>query len=75
MTPAPVRHGLAGDVLEKLDIRVGTILAGMKQVRANPRKMRGIVPQDIHFDHGTADGILPVRGTPEPPAPDGTRAG
>jgi tRNA-binding protein len=68
-----------------------TIVAGMKQERANPkeiegkqalfvvnlepRKMRGIVSEGMLFDIGYADGITPVLATPETPVPDGVRAG
>ena len=104
-------------VLEKVDIRVGTIeavedvpgsdklvqmrvcfgdhtrtiVAGMKQERANPReiegrqalfvvnleprKMRGVVSEGMLFDIGYADGVRPVLAVPEAAVPDGTRAG
>jgi tRNA-binding protein len=67
-----------------------TIVAGLKQERANPnevvgkqalfvvnlepRKMRGVVSEGMLFDVGYADGILPVLAMPESPVPDGTRA-
>lgn len=83
------------DKLVRLQVRFGdhtrTILAGMKQERANPReiegkqalfvvnleprKMRGIVSEGMLFDIGYADGVTPVLATPESPVPDGTRAG
>jgi len=117
MTPAPLKPFIAIDVLNQIDIRVGTILAvtdvpnsdklvqlrvsfgdrertivaGMKQERANPReiegrqalfvvnlepiKMRGVVSQGMLFDIGYADGVRPVLAVPENPVPDGTRAG
>ena len=117
MTPAPLKPFIAIDVLNQIDIRVGTILAvtdvpnsdklvqlrvsfgdrertivaGMKQERANPReiegrqalfvlnlesrKMRGIVSEGMLFDIGYADGVRPVLAVPENPVPDGTRAG
>jgi methionine--tRNA ligase beta chain len=68
-----------------------TVLAGMKQERANPaeiqgrqalfivnlepRKMMGEVSQAMLFDLGSPDGITPVLAVPERPVPDGTRAG
>ena len=117
MTPAPIKPTVALDLLNQLDIRVGTILsvsdvagsdklvqltvnfgaeqrtivAGMKQERADPReiegrqalfvvnleprKMRGVVSQGMLFDIGYADGVTPVLAVPERPVPDGTRAG
>jgi methionine--tRNA ligase beta chain len=68
-----------------------TILAGMKQERADPReieghqalfvvnlaprKMAGLVSEGMLFDIGYEDGITPVLAVPEKPVPDGTRAG
>jgi tRNA-binding protein len=68
-----------------------TVLAGMKQERANPaeiqgrqalfvvnlepRKMMGEVSEAMLFDLGSADGITPVLAVPESPVPNGTRAG
>lgn len=68
-----------------------TIVAGLKQERANPkeiegkqalfvvnlepRSMRGVVSEGMLFDLGYADGIKPVLAVPESPVPDGTRAG
>ena len=117
MTPAPVKPAIPLQVLEQVDIRVGTIetvedvpgadklvqlrvrfgdhtrtiLAGMKQERANPReiegrqalfvvnleprKIRGIVSEGMLFDIGFADGVRPVLAVPEVSVPDGTRAG
>ena len=83
------------DKLLQLRVRFGdhtrTIVAGMKQERANPReiegrqalfvvnleprKMRGIVSEGMLFDIGYADGVKPVLAVPEAPVPDGTRAG
>jgi tRNA-binding protein len=124
-TPAPVKAPLAQltrsvitpELLEQLDIRVGTItavdevpgsdklmrltvdlgdhtrtiLAGIKQERANPqeivgrqalvvvnlppRKMWGIVSEGMLFDIGFADGITPVLATSEALVPNGARAG
>ncbi len=115
--PAPVKPEVAFEVVESLDVRVGTIeaveevkgsdkllkltvnfgdqrrsiLAGMKQERADPRevvglqalfvvnlaprRMAGEVSEGMLFDIGYADGITPVLATPEKPVPDGTRAG
>ncbi len=117
MTPAPVKATVPKEILDQLDIRVGTIVsvediagsdklvalrvnfgdhqrtivAGMKQERADPReivgkqalfvvnleprKMRGVVSEGMLFDLGYADGITPVLAMPERPVPDGTRAG
>lgn len=68
-----------------------TILAGMKQERANPkeienkqalfvvnlapRKMMGEVSEGMLFDIGYADGLTPVLAVPEKPVPNGSRAG
>jgi tRNA-binding protein len=115
--PAPFKAPISPELLEQLDIRVGTIavvdevpgsdklmcltvdlgdhtrtiLAGIKQERANPqeivgrqtlivvnlppRKMRGIVSEGMLFDIGYADGITPVLATPESPVTNGARVG
>jgi len=115
--PAPVKPEITFDVVERLDVRVGTIesveevkgsnkllkltvgfgdhrrtiLAGMKQERADPqevvgrqalfvvnlapRRMAGELSEGMLFDIGYADGITPVLATPEKSVPDGTRAG
>jgi len=68
-----------------------TILAGMKQERANmreiegrqalfvvnlaPRKMAGEISEGMLFDIGYADGVTPVLAVPEKPVPPGSRAG
>jgi tRNA-binding protein len=68
-----------------------TIVAGLKQERANPseitgkqalfvvnlepRKVRGVLSEGMLFDLGYADGVPPVLAMPEQPVPDGTRAG
>lgn len=68
-----------------------TILAGMKQERADvreiegrqalfvvnlaPRKMAGETSEGMLFDIGYADGIVPALATPERPVPNGSRAG
>ncbi|HEY4491788.1 MAG TPA: tRNA-binding protein [Acidobacteriota bacterium] len=68
-----------------------SILAGMKQERANPkavegrqalfvvnldpRKMMGELSEGMLFDIGSADGIIPVLAVPETPVPNGCRAG
>jgi tRNA-binding protein len=116
MTPAPIKATITTDLLDRVDIRVGTIesvgeiagsdklvalrvnfgdhsrtiVAGLKQERANPseivgkqalfvvnlepRKMRGVVSEGMLFDIGYADGIRPVLAQPELPVPDGSRA-
>jgi tRNA-binding protein len=103
--------------LDKIDIRVGTILsvedvsgsdklvrlvvdfgdhrrsilAGMKEERANPqalegtqalfvvnlqpRKMMGELSEGMLFDIGYADGIQPVLAVPESAVLNGTKAG
>ena len=83
------------DKLVQLRVNFGdhtrTILAGLKEERANPReiegrqalfvvnlpprKMRGVVSEGMLFDIGYADGVTPVLAVPESPVPDGTRAG
>lgn len=83
------------DKLVKLTVDFGdfqrTILAGMKQERADPREiigrqalfvvnlppraMMGEVSEGMLFDIGYADHITPVLAVPEAPVPDGTRAG
>jgi tRNA-binding protein len=115
--PPPVKPAISIDVLNQVDIRVGTIeavldvpgadklvqmrvnfgdhtrtiVAGMKEERANPqeivgrqalfvvnlepRKMRGVVSEGMLFDIGYADGVKPVLAVPEAPVPDGRRAG
>jgi tRNA-binding protein len=68
-----------------------TIVAGLKQERADPReiegrqalfvvnleprKMRGVLSEGMLFDIGYADGVRPVLAVPESPVPDGSRAG
>lgn len=86
-------HG--SDKLVQLRVRFGdhtrTIIAGLKQERADPReiegkqalfvvnlpsrKMRGVISEGMLFDIGYADGVTPVLAVPESPVPDGTRAG
>ena len=114
---APVKPAISFADLEKIDVRVGTIiavedvsgsdklvrlvvdfgdhrrsiLAGMKQERANPKelagkqalfvvnlepkKMMGEMSEGMLFDIGYADGVQPVLAIPESPVPNGTRAG
>ena len=68
-----------------------TILAGLKNERADPRvligtqalfvvnlaprKMAGVVSEGMLFDIGYADGVEPALAQPERPVPDGCRAG
>lgn len=117
MTTAPIKPHISMDIIDQIDIRVGTIervedvaksdklmrlivnfgdhtrtiLAGIKQERANPqaivgmqalfivnlppRKMAGELSEGMLFDIGYADGITPVLATPETPVPNGTRVG
>jgi tRNA-binding protein len=83
------------DKLVSLRVQFGdhirTIVAGMKQERADPRevagrqalfvvnlpsrKIRGVMSEGMLFDIGYADGITPVLAIPESKVPDGTRAG
>ena len=83
------------DKLVALHVNFGdqsrTIVAGLKQERANPReiegrqtlfvvnlepkKMRGVLSEGMLFDIGYADGVRPVLAVPESPVPDGSRAG
>jgi tRNA-binding protein len=68
-----------------------SILAGLKQERADPREiqgrqalfivnlaareMMGVRSEGMLFDIGYADGIRPVLGIPESAVPNGVRAG
>ncbi len=114
---APVKPPITIAELDRIDIRVGTIvsvedvsgsdklvrlivdfgdrrrsiLAGMKQERANPgaiastqalfvvnlepKRMMGELSEGMLFDIGYADGVRPVLAVPESPVPSGTRAG
>jgi tRNA-binding protein len=114
---APVKPHISFEMLEKIDVRVGTIelvedvrgsnklirlivnfgdhrrtiLAGMKQERANtkeiegrqalfvinlePKKMAGEISEGMLFDIGYADGIQPVLAVPESRVPNGARTG
>ena len=116
-TPAPIKPPIEMADLEKIDVRVGTILsveevansdklmkltvsfgdhqrtiiAGIKQERADPReiqgkqalfivnlparKMRGEVSEGMLFDIGYADGLSPVLAVTEKVTEDGARAG
>ncbi len=117
MKTSPIKPVISLEILNQVDIRVGTIeavedipgsekivslrvnfgdhtrtiVAGIKQERANPReiegrqalfvvnlesrKMRGVVSEGMLFDIGYADGIRPVLAVPEEPVPNGSRAG
>lgn len=117
MKIAEMKPSVSFEILEQIDIRIGTIeqvedipkseklvkltvdfgnhkrsiLAGMKQERANvqeivgkqalfvvnlvPRKMMGEISEGMLFDIGYADGIQPVLAVPERPVPNGSRAG
>src|ERR1700720_584691 len=83
------------DKLMRLRVGFGdhqrTILAAIKQERANPRelqgrqalfvvnleprRMLGELSEGMLFDLGYADGLIPVLAVPEQAVPDGTRAG
>ena len=115
--PAPIKPTVSMADVERLDVRVGTIvaiedvakstkllklrvdfgdhtrtiLAGMKNERADPQEIRGRqalfvvnlepkrmageVSEGMLFDIGYADGITPVLAVPERAVPDGVRAG
>jgi methionine--tRNA ligase beta chain len=117
MEITPIKPVIPFDLLEKIDVRVGTIervedvptsnklvklrvdfgdhkrtiLAGMKQERANPKeiegkqalfvvnlapkKMAGEISEGMLFDIGYADGLIPVLAVPEKSVPNGTRVG
>jgi tRNA-binding protein len=114
---APVKSPITIADLDKIDIRIGTIvavedvtgsdklvrlkvdfgdhrrsiLAGMKQERADPtsieglqalfvvnlepRKMMGELSEGMLFDIGFADDVRPVLAIPESIVPNGVRAG
>ena len=94
-TITAVEEVAASNKLMKLTVDFGdhtrSILAGIKQERANPqeivgkqalfvvnlaeRKMAGEVSQGMLFDIGYADGLTPCLLVPERPVPDGARAG
>ena len=116
-TPAPIKPPISFADLDRIDIRVGTIvsveevgmsdklvklivdfgserrsiLAGMKQERADPRevegkqalfvvnvepkKMIGQISEGMLFDIGYADGIVPALAVPERSVPNGSRLG
>jgi tRNA-binding protein len=90
-----VKDIAGADNLVKLIVHFGdhrrTILAGIKQERADPteiegkqalfvvnlepREMMGEISEGMLFDIGYPDGITPVLAVPEKPVPDGARAG
>jgi len=85
----------ASKKLVKLTVSFGdhtrSILAGVKQERADPRELvgrqalfvvnlepkhiAGEVSEGMLFDIGYADGLMPALAIPERPTPDGARAG
>ena len=117
LQPAPIKPVISFADVEKLDVRVGTIvrveevkgsdkllkltvdfgdhqrtiLAGMKQERADPqevagrqalfvvnlapKKMMGETSEGMLFDIGYADGLTPALAVPERAVPNGARAG
>jgi tRNA-binding protein len=117
MIPSTIKPVIPIEMLNQVDIRVGTIeavadvpgadklvqmrvnfgdhtrtiVAGMKQERANvqeivgrqalfvvnlePRRIRGVVSEGMLFDIGYADGVTAVLAVPEAPVPNGARAG
>ena len=94
-TIVSVEEVAGSDKLLKLTVDFGnhrrSILAGMKQERANPReiegqqalfvvnlepkKMMGEISEGMLFDIGYADGVRPALAVPESSVPNGTRAG
>jgi tRNA-binding protein len=94
-TIASVEDVSGSDKLVRLVVDFGdhrrSILAGMKQERADPRaiegtqalfvvnlepkKMVGELSEGMLFDIGYADGVQPVLAVPESIVPNGTRAG
>jgi len=90
-----VEEVAGSDKLVKLIVNFGdhrrSILAGIKQERANPReiegvqalfvvnlepkKMMGQISEGMLFDLGYADGITPALVVPETSVPNGSRAG
>jgi tRNA-binding protein len=117
LQPAPIKPVISFADVEKLDVRVGTIvrveevkgsdkllkltvdfgdhqrtiLAGMKQERADPqevagrqalfvvnlapKRMMGETSEGMLFDIGYADGLTPALAVPERAVPNGSRAG
>jgi tRNA-binding protein len=91
VTPAKAKPTISPELLNQIDIRVGTIESVIKRERANPReiedkqalfvvnlpprKMAGVMSEAMLFDIGYADGITPVLAVPESRVPNGTRAG
>ena len=115
--PAAIKPLISFAEVERIDVRVGTILtveevagsdkllkltvdfgdhrrsilAGMKQERANPReiegqqalfvvnlepkRMMGEISEGMLFDIGYADGVQPALSLPEREVPNGSRAG
>jgi tRNA-binding protein len=90
-----VEDVIGSDKLLKLTVDFGdhrrSVLAGMKQERANPREiegqqalfvvnleskeMMGEVSEGMLFDVGYADGLKPALAVPEREVPNGARAG
>lgn len=115
--PAAIKPTISLADMDRIDIRVGTILsvsdvagsdkllkltvdfgdhqgsilAGMKEERANPkeiegkqalfvvnlppRQMMGQISEGMLFDIGYADGLTPALAIPEKQIPNGARAG
>ena len=94
-TIARVEEVKGSDKLLKLTVDFGdhqrTILAGMKQERADPqevagrqalfvvnlapKRMMGETSEGMLFDIGYADGLTPALAVPERAVPNGARAG
>jgi tRNA-binding protein len=90
-----VREIKGSEKLMALQVNFGdhnrTIVAGIRQERANPReiegrqalfvvnlpprKMMGVTSEGMLLDIGYPDRITPVLAVPERPVPNGTRAG
>ena len=87
-TPAPIKATIGIPDLDKLDIRIGTILSvedGPKSsklvhqvlfvVNLEPRGMAGELWEGMLFDIGFGDGVTPTLSVPERPVPNGARVG
>lgn len=69
------RSILAGMKQERADLRAIQGTQALFVVNLEPRKMMGELSEGMLFDIGYADGVEPVLAVPESIVPDGTRAG
>jgi len=83
-TPAPIKPAISLADLDRIDIRVGTILSAedvtgsdklLFVINLDPKKMLGELSEGMLFDIGYADGVVPALAVPETKVPNGTRAG